>query len=71
MNKVYIYKRFERFWHWSQASLILFLAISGFEIHDTIHLFGFEKAVEFHRVASISLIVLIIFAIFWHLAFDE
>ncbi len=71
MNKVYIYKRFERFWHWTQASLILFLAISGFEIHDTIHLFGFEKAVEFHRVASISLIVLIIFAIFWHLAFDE
>ncbi len=71
VNKVYIYKRFERFWHWSQASLILFLAISGFEIHDTIHLFGFEKAVEFHRVASISLIVLIIFAIFWHLAFDE
>ena len=70
VNKVYIYKRFERFWHWSQASLILFLAISGFEIHDTIHLFGFEKAVEFHRVASISLIVLIIFAIFWHLAFD-
>ncbi len=71
VNKVYIYKRFERFWHWSQASLILFLAITGFEIHDTIHLFGFEKAVEFHRVASISLIVLIAFAIFWHLAFDE
>lgn len=71
VNKVYIYKRFERFWHWSQASLIIFLAITGFEIHDTIHLFGFEKAVEFHRVASISLIVLIVFAIFWHLAFDE
>lgn len=71
MNKIYIYKRFERFWHWSQASLIIFLAISGFEIHDTIHLFGFEKAVEFHRVASIALIVLIVFAVFWHLAFDE
>ncbi len=69
-NKVYIYKRFERFWHWSQAALIIFLAITGFEIHDSIQIFGFEKAVEFHRDASIALIVLIIFAIFWHLAFD-
>jgi len=69
-NKVYIYKRFERFWHWAQAALIIFLAITGFEIHDSINIFGFEKAVEFHRDASIGLIILIIFAIFWHLAFD-
>ncbi|HAQ38629.1 MAG TPA: cytochrome B [Saprospirales bacterium] len=69
-NKVYIYKRFERFWHWAQAALIIFLAITGFEIHDSINIFGFEKAVEFHRDASIGLMILIIFAIFWHLAFD-
>lgn len=69
-NKVYIYKRFERFWHWAQAALIIFLAITGFEIHDSINIFGFEKAVEFHRDASFGLIILIIFAIFWHLAFD-
>ncbi len=71
VNKVYIYKRFERFWHWSQAALIIFLAITGFEIHDSIHIFGFQKAVEFHSTASLMLIVLIIFAIFWHLAFDH
>ncbi|MFA6403975.1 MAG: cytochrome b/b6 domain-containing protein [Salinivirgaceae bacterium] len=69
-NKIFIYKRFERFWHWSQAALITFLALTGFEVHDSIHIFGFQKAVEFHRIASIALIVLIIFAIFWHLAFD-
>lgn len=71
MNKVVKYKRFERFWHWSQAALILFLAVTGFEVHDSIHIFGYEKAVEFHRVAAYAFIVLIIFAIFWHFTTDE
>lgn len=71
MPKVYIYKRFNRFWHWSQAALILFLAITGFEVHDSIHLFGYEKAVYFHRVASYAFLVLIAFAIFWHATTGE
>ncbi len=71
MQKVYIYKRFERFWHWGQAVLILFLALTGFEIHDSIHLFGFEKAVSFHRIAAYLLIGLIAFSIFWHITTGE
>ncbi len=71
MHKVYIYKRFERFWHWVQASLIMFLALTGFEVHGAFKIFGFEKAVEFHRTASWMLIGLIIFAIFWHLTTGE
>lgn len=71
MQKVYIYKGFERFWHWAQASLILFLAMTGFEVHGTFSIFGFEKAVEFHRQASWLLIGLIIFAIFWHITTGE
>ena len=71
MKRIYIYKRFERFWHWSQAALIIFLAITGFEVHGTFHVFGFEQAARFHRVASWALIVLIIFAIFWHFATGE
>jgi thiosulfate reductase cytochrome b subunit len=71
MTKRIVYKRFERFWHWSQAALIIFLAITGFEVHDNIHIFGFEKAVEFHRYASYALLVLITFAVFWHLTTDE
>ena len=71
MKKVYIYKGFERFWHWSQASLIIFLAITGFEVHGTINLFGFEKAVQFHRIAAYLLIGLFVFAIFWHLTTGE
>lgn len=71
MQKVYIYKRFERFWHWSQALLIFFLALTGFEVHDSIHLFGYEKAVGYHRAAAWMLIGLVIFAIFWHITTGE
>jgi thiosulfate reductase cytochrome b subunit len=71
MNKVLIYKRFERFWHWSQATLIMFLALTGFEVHGTINVFGFEKAVIYHRYSSYALLLLIAFAIFWHLTTGE
>jgi thiosulfate reductase cytochrome b subunit len=71
MSKVHIYKKFERFWHWSQAALIFFLAITGFEIHDSLHLFGFEKAVIFHRASSYLLLGLIVFSVFWHFTTGE
>ncbi len=71
MRRVYVYKGFERFWHWTQASLIIFLAFTGFEVHGTINVLGFEHAARFHRVASWMLIALIVFAIFWHLVTGE
>lgn len=71
MKRVYIYKGFERFWHWTQAALIFFLALTGFEVHGTFHILGFEAAARYHRVASYGLITLIIFAIFWHFATGE
>lgn len=71
MRKVYIYKGFERFWHWTQAALIIFLAVSGFEVHGSFTIFGFEHAALFHRVASWMLIVLIVFAMFWHIVTGE
>ncbi len=71
MKRVYIYKGFERFWHWLQASLIVFLSITGFEVHGSYTIFGFEKAAEFHRTASWMLIGLIALAIFWHFTTGE
>lgn len=68
---VYIYRAFERFWHWTQALLIMFLALTGFEIHGSIEFFGFEAAVTYHNVAAYALIILIVFAIFWHLTTGE
>ena len=71
IKKVYIYKGYERFWHWTQALLILFLAITGFEIHGSFSLFGFEQAVNLHNKAAWALIILIIFTIFWHFTTGE
>lgn len=71
LRRVYTYKGFERFWHWAQAVLILFLALTGFEIHGSYEFFGFDQAVRYHSGAAMALLVLIAFAIFWHLTTGE
>ncbi len=70
-NKVYIYKSFERFWHWTQALLILFLMATGFEIHGSIEFFGYQNAVMYHNIAAYAFMILIMFAIFWHFSTGE
>jgi thiosulfate reductase cytochrome b subunit len=71
MQRIYIFKRFERFWHWSQAALIVTMLITGFEIHGSLSLFGFESAVDIHTTAAWLLIGLWLFAIFWHFTTGE
>jgi thiosulfate reductase cytochrome b subunit len=71
MKKEYVYRSFERFWHWMQAALILFLGVTGFEIHGSLRFFGYEQAVKYHNIASLSFLVLIIFSIFWHFTTGE
>jgi len=71
MKREYVYRAFERFWHWMQASLIIFLGVTGFEIHGSIRFFGYDQAVTYHNIASISFLVLIAFAVFWHFTTGE
>jgi thiosulfate reductase cytochrome b subunit len=71
MIKEYVYRGFERFWHWTQAGLILFLGVTGFEIHGSIRFFGYEQAVRYHSIAALSFLTLIVFAIFWHCTTGE
>jgi thiosulfate reductase cytochrome b subunit len=71
MERIYIFKRFERFWHWSQAALIITLMMTGFEIHGSYTLFGFESAVDIHTTAAWTLVALWVFAVFWHLTTGE
>jgi thiosulfate reductase cytochrome b subunit len=71
MTREYVYRGFNRFWHWTQAFLILFLILTGFEVHGSIFFFGFEQAVAYHSVAATALLVLIAFAAFWHLTTGE
>ncbi|AKO51019.1 cytochrome B561 [Marinobacter psychrophilus] len=71
MAKVMIFRRFERFWHWSQALLIFSLLLTGFEIHGSYPLLGFTGATQLHTIAAWALIVLWLFAIFWHITTGE
>lgn len=71
MSRVYLFKPFERFWHWCQAALIIFMLLTGFEVHGTYSIFGFEKAVGYHTIAAWTLVGLWIFAIFWHITSGE
>lgn len=71
MQRIYIFKRFERFWHWTQALLIITMMVTGFEIHDTYRWLGYEIAQEVHTTAAWLLIWLWVFAIFWHFTTGE
>ena len=65
MKKIYLYTRFERFWHWAQGALILLLAATGFEIHGTWTFFGFDQAVAIHDFCAWSWLGLYVFIVFW------
>ena len=65
-ERIYLFTRFERFWHWAQAALIITLLFTGFAIHGSHALLDFRTAVEVHEIAAWLLIALWIFAIFWH-----
>ena len=70
-ERIYIFKRFERFWHWSQALLIIIMLITGFEVHGSWSIFGFEQAVTIHTLAAWTLVGLWVFAVFWHFTTGE
>ncbi|MFP4516973.1 MAG: cytochrome b/b6 domain-containing protein [Desulfovibrionales bacterium] len=64
-NRIYLYSRFERFWHWFQALIIIVLAVTGFEIHGTYSLLGFETAFTVHNWTAWAWLVLYVFILFW------
>lgn len=70
-TRLYIFKRYERFWHWSQAGLIIVMLISGFEVHGSYRLLGFEPAVRLHTLAAWLLLTLWAFTIFWQFTTGE
>lgn len=70
-ERIYLYKRYERFWHWSQALLIVVMMVTGFEVHGTYRLFGFGRAVQFHTLAAWTLLTLWAFTIVWQFTTGE
>ncbi len=66
-RRILIFTRFERFWHWTQMLLVITLLFTGFGIHGFHDLLDFEAAVTWHTGSAIGLLLLWVFAIFWHL----
>lgn len=72
MRRIVLYERFERFWHWAQALIIITMMLTGFEIRGLLpHIFGFQRAVTVHNLLAVALVTLIVFAIFWHITTGE
>ena len=71
MSRIVLYSIFNRLWHWSQALLIILLALTGFEVRGSWRLFGYLRAVNLHNGLAVALLVLILFAVFWHVTTGE
>jgi thiosulfate reductase cytochrome b subunit len=65
MINIYLYTRYERFWHWLQALLIILLLLTGFEVHGQYALFGFETAAKVHNFTGLSWLIAFAFFVFW------
>ncbi|MDG3088312.1 cytochrome b/b6 domain-containing protein [Vibrio hannami] len=66
MNKtVLIFKRFERFWHWAQALLVLTLIVTGLELHGLIKVFNFGHSSHYHHVAGFIWFALVVLIFTW------
>lgn len=65
MTNIYLYTRYERFWHWLQMALILLLLLTGFEVHDKYLLFGFHTAVVVHNFVGLTWLIAFAFFAFW------
>jgi len=64
-GRFYLYTRYERFWHWLQAALILGLLATGFEVHGTFSWLGYKRAVAFHSALGVTWLAAFAFFAFW------
>ena len=70
-KKIELYSPFERFWHWSQTILVIFLMVTGFEIHNSYSFLGWQNAVVWHNIAAWLLMILLAFTLFWDILTGE
>lgn len=64
-RNIYLYSRYERFWHWLQMALILILLVTGLEVHGLYNWLGFHTAVTIHNFAGITWLIAFAFFVFW------
>src|SRR5210317_2673826 len=71
LTNIYLYTRYERFWHWLQTVLIVLLLITGFEVKGLYTLMGFKTAVEVHNFAGNTWLIAFLFFVFWIMTTGE
>ncbi|MBW2678443.1 MAG: cytochrome b/b6 domain-containing protein [Deltaproteobacteria bacterium] len=65
MINIYLYTRYERFWHWLQMAFIMILLVTGFEVHGLFKLLGFQTAVKIHNTVGLTWLIAFAFFVFW------
>ena len=65
MKKMYLYSRYERFWHWLQMMFIVILMITGFEVNGLYILFGYKTAVAIHSFVGVTWLIAFFVFVFW------
>ena len=65
MKKMFLYSRYERFWHWLQMVFIFLLMVTGFEINGLYTLFGYKKAVAIHSFVGVTWLIAFFVFVFW------
>jgi thiosulfate reductase cytochrome b subunit len=65
LSLIYLYTRYERFWHWFQAALIILLLVTGFEVNTGVGVFGFQTAVTVHNYTGLTWLIAFAFFVFW------
>jgi len=72
-KKTYMYRFYERLWHWTMAAAVMVLALTGLEVHYSgdFAVFGLEYAVSIHNILAVILVVNAALALFYHLTTAE
>lgn len=65
MKKMYLYSRYERFWHWLQMGFISLLMVTGLEVNGLYSLFGYQSAVAIHSFVGVTWLVSFFVFVFW------
>jgi len=73
IEKVYMYHKYERFWHWMQTILIVLLLLTGLVIHrpDMFGAFSFRGMVTVHNVMAALLALNAALSLFYHVTTGE
>lgn len=73
IQKIYRYRFYERLWHWTMATAVIILALTGVQIHFTGHFsfFNLEHAVSLHNILAGILVVNAVLSLFYHLVTGE